>query len=256
MAIHPLALVSPGAEIADDAEIGPWCQIGPKARIGRGTRLISHVVVGGRTTIGEDNTVFPFAVLGGVPQDLKYQGEDTELQIGNGNNIRESVTMNLGTAQGGGITRLGSNCLIMAYTHLGHDCQVGDHVVLANAVALAGHVVIEDYVVIGGVTGVVQFRRIGAHAYIGCTSAIIRDVPPYCVIEPECKVKGTNIIGLRRRGVSTDTIQKLNEVITLWKRQDVLKEKSLLEIESQYGEIPEVVSFLKFIRASESGVAR
>lgn len=256
--IHQSALVHPEAQVHPTAEIGPWCTVGPKARIGARTRLMSHVVVDGWTTLGEDNTVFPFAVLGGVPQDLKYKGERTELVIGNRNTIRESVTMNLGTVGGGGFTRVGDDNLIMAYSHLGHDCVVGNHCVLANYAGLAGHVTLEDHVIIGGIGGISQFVRIGAHAYIGGFTGLERDVPPFVVAmgTRPTLIKGTNIVGLKRRGYATETIQKINEAVKLWTRPDVQKEQCLLEIESQYGDVAEVRQLVEFIRASETGVAR
>lgn len=256
--IHPTALVHADAKIDPSVEIGPWCTVGPHVKIGRGTRLVSHVVVEGRTELGEDNVIFPFAVLGAIPQDLKYKGEPTQLIIGNHNTIREGVTLNLGTAQGGGATRVGDHCLIMAYTHLGHDCVVGNHCIIANYGGLAGHVTLEDYVIIGGMTGISQFVRVGAHAYIGGQSGLERDVPPFSIAlgGRPCALKGANIVGLRRRGFPAEKIQKINEAIKLWVRPDIQKEQCLLEIESQYGEFPEIQSFISFIRKSETGVVR
>ena len=257
--IHPSSIIHPKAEIDSSVEIGPWCTVGPHVKIGKGTRLMSHVVIDGRTTLGENNTVFPFAVLGAVPQDLKYRGEDTQLIIGDHNTIRESVTMNLGTIQGGGITRLGSHCLVMAYCHLGHDTNVGNHCILANSVALAGHVVLEDYVFIGGLSGVTQFVRVGAHSYVTGCSKFDKDIPPYAIatgIAPNVYLRGANIVGLRRRGYKAEVIQIINETIKLWARSDVQKDQCLLEIESQYGEYPEVQSFIRFIKKSDQGVVR
>ena len=256
--IHPTALVSPEAQIHPSVEIGPWCVIGPKAKIGAGTKLMSHVVVEGWTTLGENNVIYPFTVLGAIPQDLKYKGEKTELIIGNHNTIRESITMNLGTVQGGGVTRVGDHCLLMAYTHLGHDCIIGNHCIIANYGGLAGHVIVEDYATIGGMTGVSQFVRVGTHAYIGGQSGLERDVPPFSIAlgARPAQLKGANIVGLRRRGIPSEIISKINEAIKLWGRPDVPKEQCLLEIESQYGEIKEIQQFVAFIRASEAGVVR
>ncbi len=204
------------------------------------------------------NTIFPFAVLGAVPQDLKYKGEKTELIVGDHNTIRESATLNLGTVQGGGKTVIGSHCLLMAYTHIGHDSIVGNHVIIANSGTIAGHVTIEDYANIGGLTGVVQFARVGAHCYIGGQSGVDRDVPPFTVVmgARPCSVKGANIVGLRRRGFSSDTITKINEAIKLWSRPDVEKKQCLAEISLQYGDLPEVARFVQFIETSQSGVVR
>ncbi|MBS1961089.1 MAG: acyl-ACP--UDP-N-acetylglucosamine O-acyltransferase [Bdellovibrionales bacterium] len=256
--IHPTALVDSKAELASGVVVGPYCTVGPNVKIGKGTKLVSHVVVDGWTTIGEENEIFPFATLGLVPQDLKYKGERTELTIGNRNSIREYVSAHLGTAQGGGFTRIGDGNLLMGYVHLGHDVIVGNSAILANYVGVAGHVVIDDHAIIGGQSGVNQFVRVGAHTYIGGHSAIERDVPPYCigVGSRPMQIKGANIVGLRRRGFSADTISRINEAIKLWTRADVEKERCLLEIESQYGEFPEVMAFVNFIRKSESGVTR
>lgn len=256
--IHPTSIVHPEARIDSSVEIGPWCTVGPHAKIGPGTRLISHVVVDGWTTIGRDNVFYPFSVIGAVPQDLKYKGEPTELIIGDRNTIRESVTLNLGTVQGGGKTAIGSGNLLMAYTHLGHDCIIGNHCILANYAGLAGHVTLEDHVTIGGMTGISQFVTVGMHAYVGGQSGLERDVPPFSIAlgSRPCSLKGTNIVGLRRRGYSADTITKINEAIKLWIRPDIQKEQCLLEIESQYSEIPEIQKFVAFIRASETGVVR
>lgn len=256
--IHPTAVVDPKAELAADVIVGPYCTVGPNVKIGKGTKLVSHVVVDGWTTIGEENEIFPFATLGLVPQDLKYKGERTELTIGNRNSIREYVSAHLGTAQGGGFTRIGDGNLLMGYVHLGHDVIVGNSAILANYVGVAGHVVIDDHAIIGGQSGVNQFVRVGAHTYIGGHSAIERDVPPYCigVGSRPMQIKGANIVGLRRRGFSAETISRINEAIKLWTRTDVEKERCLLEIESQYGEYPEVMAFVSFIRKSESGVTR
>ena len=256
--IHPTALVHPEAQIESTVEIGPWCTVGAHVKIGHGTKLMSHVVVDGWTDIGEDNVIFPFSVLGAVPQDLKYAGEATRLVIGNKNTIREGVTFNLGTVQGGGLTQVGNHCLIMGYTHLGHDCQVGNHCIIANYGGLAGHVILEDHVIIGGMTGISQYVRVGQHAYVGGQSGLERDVPPFTIVfgARPCVLKGTNIVGLRRRGMGADRIQKINEVIKLWGRQDIEKEQSLLEIESQYGELTDIQTFISFIRKSETGVLR
>jgi len=256
--IHSTSQVHPEATIDPSVEIGPWCTVGPHVKLGRGTRLISHVVLEGWTEIGEDNTVYPFSVLGAIPQDLKYNGEPTRLVIGNKNTIRESVTLNLGTVQGGGVTRIGDHCLIMAYTHLGHDCIVGNHCIIANYGGLAGHVILEDYVTIGGMTGLSQYVRIGAHSYIGGQSGLERDVPPFTVAmgTRPTVIKGANLVGLRRRGFPAETIQKINEAVKLWLRPDIQKEQCLVEIESQFEDFPEIQSFTSFIRKSQTGVVR
>lgn len=256
--IHPTAVIDPKAELDPSVEVGPYCTIGPNVKIGKNTKLKSHVAIEGWTTIGEGNLFFPFSVIGAVPQDLKYRGERTELVIGNGNTIRESVTMNLGTVQGGGITRLGDKNLVMAYVHFGHDCKVGNETVLANYVGLAGHVTIEDCAIIGGQTGVSQFTRIGTHTYIGGQCGVERDIPPYtyCVGTKPMQLKGTNIVGLKRRGFPAETIGKINEAIQLWIRTGIEKEACLREIETLLSGVPEVQTFVDFIRQSETGVLR
>lgn len=256
--IHPSAIVHPRAQLDSSVEVGPWCTVGPDVKIGRGTRLLSHVVVDGHTTIGEENAIFPFAVLGAVPQDLKYKGEPTELVIGDRNSIRESVTMNLGTVQGGGVTRLGTGNLVMGYTHFGHDTIVGNYCIIANYAGFAGHVTLEDNVTIAGMCGISPFVRVGAYAYVAGQSGLERDVPPYTIVmgSRPTSIKGANIVGMRRRGIPSDTIQKINEAIKLWARPDVQKEQCLLEIESQYGELGEIQRFVEFIRRSDTGVVR
>jgi len=256
--IHPTAIVDPKAELGNDVIVGPYCTIGPNVKIGNGTHFQSHVVVDGWTTIGEHNVFFPFSVIGAVPQDLKYKGEPTELIIGDHNTIRESVTLNLGTVQGGGKTAMGSNNLIMAGVHFGHDTIVGSRVIMANGVGLAGHVVVEDDVNIGGMVGVTQFLRLGIHCYIGGRSMIDRDVPPFAIVvgERPCELKGANIIGLRRKGYKAPAITAINESLKLWKRPDVMKDQSLLEIETQYGEYNEVKQLVSFIRKSENGCVK
>jgi UDP-N-acetylglucosamine acyltransferase len=256
--IHPSSFVHPEAQVDPSVEIGPWCTIGSHVKIGKGTKLVSHVVLDGWTTIGENNTIYPFCVIGAIPQDLKYKGEPTQVVIGNNNTIRESITINMGTVQGGGVTQVGDYNLLMAYTHLGHDCIIGNHCIIANYGGLAGHVIVEDYATIGGMVGISQFVRIGTYTYVGGQSGLERDVPPYTIAlgARPCVIKGANIVGLRRRGFTADVITKINEAIKLWNRTDVQKEQCLLEIESQYGEVAEIQKFISFIRKSETGVVR
>jgi len=256
--LHPTSIVHPEAKLAPSVDVGPFCIVGPNVTIGDGTRLRSHVVVEGWTTIGEKNDFFQFGSIGAIPQDLKYKGEKTELIIGNHNTFRENVTLNLGTTQGIGKTVVGDHNLLMAYVHLGHDVVVGNHAIIANSANLAGHVTIEDYANVGGMVGVIQFIRVGAHAYIGGCSIIDRDVTPFTVVvgARPVELKGANIIGLRRKGFSNPTISAISESLKLWKRPDVMKDQCLLEIESQYGEIAEVQQLIQFIRKSESGCVR
>lgn len=199
--IHPMSVVDPSAELAEDVEIGPFCVVGPKVKIGSGTVLISHVFVTGRTTIGERNQIYPGACIGCTPQDKKYAGEDTALEIGDENVIRENCTMSIGTAQDQGITRVGSRGLYMVNVHVAHDCQVGNDVIFANNVGLAGHVHVKDFAIVGGQAGVHQFVHIGEHAMVGGGSIVVRDVPPFVICSGyPAAPHGLNSIGLRRRG--------------------------------------------------------
>lgn len=210
--IHPTSVVEPGAQLAEDVNIGPFCYVGGGAVIGAGTRLVSHVTVIGRTSLGAHNVVWPQAVLGGDPQDLKFKGEDSQLIIGDHNHIRESVTIHKGTDHGGGLTQVGSHNLIMIGCHIAHDCIVGNHVVMANAVGLAGHIRIEDHAAIGGFAGFHHFVTVGQYAYVGGVSRIVHDVPPYMVVEgnPQ-RVRGVNMIGLSRHGFDDDTKDHLKD---------------------------------------------
>lgn len=208
--IHPTAIIEPGAELSPSTRIGPYCHVGSKVVLGEEVELISHVVVGGRTRIGTGTRIFPFASIGLPPQDLKYQGEDSTLVIGERNVIREYVTMNPGTAGGGMTTRIGNRCLFMASVHVAHDCRLGDNIILANQATLGGHVVLGDYVGIGGLSAVHQFCRIGAHAYVGGMTGVERDVIPYgLVMGDRARLAGLNIVGLQRRGFSREDIQAL-----------------------------------------------
>ena len=217
--IHPSALVEPGAQIGEGCRIGPFCHVGPEARLGAGVELKSHVVVTGDTELGDGCIVFPFAVLGEVPQDLKYSGEKTRLVIGAGNRIREHVTMHLGTAGGGGVTRVGNGGLYMAGAHVAHDAQVGDNVVLANSVAIAGHCEIGNDVIIGGLSGVHQWVRIGRGAIIGAVTMVVKDVLPYGLVQsPRGTLDGLNLIGLKRSGAPR------GEITALRAAYDALKE--------------------------------
>jgi UDP-N-acetylglucosamine acyltransferase len=251
--IHHTAIVAPGARIADDVVIGPYCVIGEHAELSAGVSLKSHIVVEGRTTIGERTRIFPFASIGHEPQDLKYDGEASSLEIGSDNTIREHVTMNPGTAGGGMATRVGNHCLFMVGAHVAHDCQIGNHVILVNNATLAGHVVMEDYAILGGLSAVHQFVRVGRHAMIGGMSGVERDVIPYGqVMGDRARLNGLNIIGMQRRGFSRDDIQGLRSAYNcLFGDTGTLSER-VDEVARRFGGIGPVDDLVTFIRADSS----
>jgi UDP-N-acetylglucosamine acyltransferase len=218
--IHPTAIVSPHAELAPSVSVGAYTLIGPQVRIGEGTTIGAHCVIEGRTTLGRDNRIFQFCSIGAVPQDKKYAGEPTALDIGDRNTVREFCTFNLGTAQDSGVTRLGSDNWVMAYVHIAHDAQVGDQTVLANNATLAGHVHVGDWAIVGGLTGVHQFVKIGAHAMIGFQSHVSQDVPPFMMVDGNpVTVRGFNVEGLRRRGFSPQRIAAVKQMHRLLYRE-------------------------------------
>src|SRR6478672_7981813 len=209
--IHETAIVSSSAQLGENSYIGPFCTVGDDVTIGDGVRLDSHVVIEGKTIIGKDTRVYPFVSIGLAPQDLKYGGEPTAVEIGERNHIREFVTVHRGTEGGGGITRIGNDNLLMAQAHVAHDCQIGSHVIMANAATLAGHVEIADRANIGAYSGVHQFCRVGVEAFVGGYSVVVKDAMPFAVIQGNhAKCYGANRVGLRRKGYSPETINKLN----------------------------------------------
>ncbi len=205
MSIHPTAIVDPSAKIPGSCSIGPYCVIGAEVELGKNCELASHVILGGPSRFGADNKIYSFAVIGGDPQDITYKNEPTRLEVGDRNQIREYVTITRGTTKGGGVTRIGSDTLIMAYTHIGHDCVIGDHAMLVNAATLAGHVTVEEWAVVGALCPVHQFVRIGAHSYIGGGTTITQDVLPYSMTSAERDTHAymLNKVGLQRRGFSS-----------------------------------------------------
>jgi UDP-N-acetylglucosamine acyltransferase len=251
--IHPTAIVAPGATLAEDVSIGPYCVVGEEVVLGPGVRLISHVVVDGRTTIGERTRIFPFASIGLEPQDLKYRGEKSSLVIGSHNTIREHVTMNPGTEGGGMVTRIGDHNLFMVGVHVAHDCQIGDHVVMANNATLAGHVVVEDYALLGGLSAVHQFVRIGQHAMIGGMSGVERDVIPYGqVMGDRARLTGVNIIGMQRRGFTRDDIQALRSAYQLLFSADGTFNDRVNEMAERFGGVGPIDDIIAFIRADST----
>jgi len=251
--IHPTAILAPGARLAEDVVVGPYCIIGAEVSLAAGVRLFAHVVIDGRTTIGERTRIFPFASLGHEPQDLKYQGEPSSLVIGCDNTIREYVTINPGTAGGGMVTRIGDHCLLMVGAHVAHDCQIGNHVIMANNATLAGHVVIEDYALLGGLSAVHQFVRIGRHAMIGGMSGVERDVIPFgTVMGDRARLTGLNIIGMQRRGFSREDMQGLRNAYQFLFSTDGTLSDRVSEAAERFGGIAPVDDIIAFIRADSN----
>jgi len=253
--VHPTALVHPGAQLADGVSVGPYAVIGEHVVVGAGTRIDGHTMIEGRTTIGPEGHIFPFCSIGQPPQDLKYGGEPTRLVLGRHNVCREYVTLNLGTASGGGTTTIGDHNFFMAYVHVAHDCHIGNHAVLANAATLAGHVSIGDQAIIGGLVAVHQFVRIGAHAMIGGSSGLGQDVPPYLIAAGRpATLYGLNAIGLKRRGFSNELLQALKQAYQMLFRSKLKRKEALKEAAAKWGTIPEVMALVQFIEQSERGV--
>ena len=249
--IHSTAVVDPRAELASDVVIGPYCVIGPQVLLGAGVRLESHVVITGRTRVGDRCRIFPFACLGHRPQDLKYRGEDTELVIGSDNQIREHVTMHPGTAGGGEITRIGEGDLFMAAIHVAHDCLVGNGVIMANNAALGGHVEIQDHAYLGGLCAVHQFVRIGQQAMIGGLAGVENDVIPYgMVLGNRAHLNGLNIVGMKRRGVSREEIHDLRTAYRLLFAPEGAFAERLAEVAEQFADHPRIMEIVEFIRSA------
>lgn len=255
--IHSTAIIDATAELDSGVEVGPYSIIGPRVRIGKNTRIGPHVVIDGFTEIGEECTIFQFASLGAVPQDLKYRGEESRVIIGSNNTIREFVTINRGTAQAGGETRLGSNNLLMAYCHVAHDCRIGNHVVLANAATLAGHIEMEDHAIVGGLAAVHQFVRLGSYCIIGGCSGVSQDIPPYMMANGQrAQLYGLNIEGLKRHRFPEEAVNNLKKAYRLIFRSGLTVEKALEQLESEIQNSAEVNHLITFIKASKRGIAR
>jgi UDP-N-acetylglucosamine acyltransferase len=255
--IHPTAIVASGARIGESCSIGPFCTIGENVTIGNRVRLDSHVVVDGNTAIGDDTHVYPFVSLGLAPQDLKYGGEPTRCEIGARNHIREFVTVHRGTFGGGGITRIGDDNLLMAQAHVAHDCQLGNYIIMANAATLAGHVEIADRASIGAYSGVHQFCRIGFEAFVGGYSVVVKDAMPFAVIQGNhAKCYGPNRVGLRRKGYSRGTIDKLNHAFHLLLNSKLNTTQALNKIRDEIVDCPEVNTLVEFIETSKRGVVK
>lgn len=255
--IHSTAIIDPRADLAPDVEVGPYSVIGADVRIGSGNRIGSHVVIQGPTTIGRDNQIFHFCSLGEAPQDKKYKGEPTTLEIGDGNTIREYCTFNRGTVQDVGATRIGNDNWIMAYVHIAHDCQIGNHTIFANNSSLAGHVTVHDHAILGGFTLVHQFCQIGAHVITAVGSVVFKDVPPYVTASGyDAAPHGLNIEGLKRRGFSADTLLQLKRAYkTLYKSSLTLDEAKVKLFEQQQ-QCPEIGILLEFLNSTTRGIIR
>ena len=255
--VHPTAIVDPRACIAKDVEIGPYAVIGPEVTIGAGTRVGPHVVLTGDTRIGESCSIWQFASIGDAPQDKKYGGEATRLEIGSGNTIREFCTLNRGTAQGGGVTRIGDSNWIMAYVHVAHDCQVGSRTVFANNAQLAGHVEVGDDAILGGFTVVHQFVRIGAHSITGMGTIVLQDIPPYVMASGNpARPFGINAEGLQRRGYSAATIGALKRAYRTLYRTGLTLDAAREELRGQVDATPEMALLVDFLAVAGRGIIR
>ncbi|HET9182194.1 MAG TPA: acyl-ACP--UDP-N-acetylglucosamine O-acyltransferase [Candidatus Angelobacter sp.] len=256
--IHPTAFIDPAARVPGSCSVGPFCIVGAEVELGEKCELISHVVITGPARIGANNRFFSFCAIGGEPQDISYKGEKTRLEIGDDNVIRECVTLNRGTVKGGGVTRIGSHTLIMAYSHVGHDSVIGDHAMLVNGATLAGHVTVEDWAVVGALCPVHQFVRIGAHAYIGGGTTITQDVLPFskCVQPRDVRVYGANSIGLERRGFSKDRILKIQHAFRVLVNSKLNTTQAIEKLKSEGDQGEDVAMMIRFVEQSERGVIK
>jgi UDP-N-acetylglucosamine acyltransferase len=255
--IDPRAIVSPDAEIADGVGIGPFSVIGPGVRIGAGSWIGPHAVVNGPTTLGRDNKVFQFASIGDAPQDRKYAGEPTQLIVGDRNVFREFCSINRGTAGGRRETRIGDDCLFMAYSHVAHDCIVGSHCIMSNCTALAGHVELGDWVIISGYAGIHQFCKVGAHAFLANNAAVTRDVPPFVMVAGSpAEPKGINSEGLKRRGFDAAQIANIKSAYRLFYRSKLKLAEAAEQLRALVPAQPEIAPFVDFLAASERSIIR
>jgi UDP-N-acetylglucosamine acyltransferase len=255
--IDPRAIVDPGAEIEEGVEVGPFAVIGAGVEIGAGTWIGPHAVIKGPTTLGRDNKVFQFASVGDAPQDKKYAGEPTRLEVGDRNVFREFCTINRGTAGGRAVTRIADDCLFMAYSHVAHDCIVGSHCVMSNCTALAGHVELGDWVILSGYSAVHQFCKIGVHAFLANNAAVTRDVPPYLLVAGSpAEPKGINSEGLKRRGFGPQQIANLKNAYRLFYRSGLKLAEATEELRALVPSQPELAPFVDFLGASERSIIR
>jgi UDP-N-acetylglucosamine acyltransferase len=258
MNIHPTALIDARAKVPASCAVGAYCVIGADVELGEGCRLGSHVAIEGPTKIGAENAFFPFCAIGMAPQDVTYKGEPTQLEIGNHNEIREYVTINRGTVKGGGLTKVGSHLLIMAYTHIGHDCVIEDHAMLVNGATLGGHVTVEEWAVVGALCPVHQFVRIGAHSYIGGGTTITQDVLPFSMTSAarETHAYGMNKVGLERRGFSKERIAKIHHAYKILLASKMNTSQALEKLKAEADRSDDVEMLIRFIEASERGIIK
>jgi UDP-N-acetylglucosamine acyltransferase len=255
--IHPTAIIDPKAEIDPDVNIGPYAVIAADVRIKKGTVVGSHATIEQYTTVGRDCRIFPHAAVGGIPQALRFQGEKSIVRIGQGTVVREFVTIHRGTREGGGITEIGKENLLMAYTHIAHDCRTGRGVIFANAATLGGHITIGNFATIGGLVAVHQFVRIGDYAFIGGTSAIPKDIPPYVIASGDrAKLFGLNLVGLQRHDFSKETIALLKRTYRILFRMGLTMNEAIERVKAEVEQVPEVVAIIDFIKSSERGITR
>jgi len=257
MAIHPTAVVEAGAQLDPTCEIGPLAYVGPHVVMGPGCSVGPHGVVTGHTRLGARNRVFSHAVVGGVPQDLKYKGEPTATVIGDDNTFREFVTINAGTVQDRGETRIGNGCLFMANSHVGHDCIIGDRAIIANSVGLSGHVVLEEDIHFGGLAGAHQFVRVGRLAFVGGMSGVVMDVAPYTIVlGTRAEVSALNVIGMQRAGMSEEEVGRVKQAFKIFFRSNLTAGEALAQLKAELGQHPEVAHFIAFVEGSKRGITR
>jgi UDP-N-acetylglucosamine acyltransferase len=257
MSIHPTAMIAHGAELHSSCEVGPFAVVGAHVKMGPSNVIGAHAVVSGATTLGTGNRVFPHAVIGEVPQDLKYRGEATELVIGDRNTFREGVTVNTGTAGGGGVTRIRNGCLLMANSHIGHDCDVGDGAIIANSVALAGHVTLEEHVHISGLAAVHQFCRIGRLAFVSGLTGVVMDVAPYTTVSgPRAELGALNVVGLQRAGMTEEQVGRVKQAYKIVFRSNLQLAEAIAQLDSELARHPEIAHLIQFLKTSKRGVTR
>ncbi len=255
--IHATALVDPKAEVEANVEIGPYSVINGDVFIGAGTRIGPHVVIDPYVTIGPNCQIYQYAAIGAVPQSLKFEGEKTYVKIGQRSIIREFVTIHRGTEFGGGITEIGEDNFLMAYTHVAHDCRIGNHVVLANNATMGGHITIGNYATVGGLVAIHQFARIGEHAFVGGKAAVVKDIPPFMIAAGDrARLHGLNIVGLKRAGFSPNALTQLKKTYRLIFRIGLTLNEAIERVQAEVEQIPEVVRLIEFIKASQRGITR